>query len=72
MIKFDELKACILKVENVSKAPAVVNMYVPNKDSMPYTLSAGASFKVTTLSAGETYFYLAQTKDSALNITVEQ
>lgn len=71
MIKFDELKACILKVENVSKAAAVVNIYVPNKDSMPYKMASGTSFKVTTLCAGETYFYLSQAKDGVLSITVE-
>lgn len=71
MIKFDELKACILKVENVSKAAAVVNIYVPNKDSMPCKMASGTSFKVTTLCAGETYFYLSQVKDGVLNITVE-
>lgn len=71
MVKFDELKACTLKIENVSKAAAVVSIYVPNKDSMPYKMASGTSFKVTTLCAGETYFYLSQAKDGVLNITVE-
>ena len=49
MVKFTALKAGVLTVENTSKTAKTVLIYVPNKDSMPYKLEAGASFKITTL-----------------------
>lgn len=70
MVKFNELKAGVLTVENTSKAAKTVLIYVPNKDSMPYKLEAGASFKVTTSSAGESYCYLCQATDG-LTVTAE-
>lgn len=71
MVKFDELKACTLKIENkATKGSVKVFIYVPNKDSIVHELPAGESFKVTTLSAGETFTYLNQATDDLI-VTVE-
>lgn len=59
-----ELKACTLTLENTAKAAAVVYIYVPNKDVVPYELAAGETLKVTTLSAGESFMYLKQATDT--------
>lgn len=64
MITFEKLEAATLTITNKTKKSKNVNIYVPNKDSMPYELAAEGSFTVTTLSAGETYFYLAQNSDA--------
>lgn len=66
---FTELKACVLKIKNVSKTKKNVNIYVPNRDCMPCVLAAGGSFNVTTLSAGESYFYYAQAEKDALEVS---
>lgn len=70
MAKFTELKAGVLTIENTSKAAKNVLIYVPNKDNMSYKLEAGASFKVTTLSAGESFTYLCQATEG-LTVTAE-
>lgn len=70
MAKFTELKAGVLTIENTSKTAKKVNIYVPNKDSVPYKLEAGESFKVTTLSAGESFMYLCQACEG-LTVTAE-
>lgn len=63
MIKFEKLEAGTLTVTNKSKKAKYINIYVPNKDSMPYEMAPEATFTITTTSAGETYFYLAQNSD---------
>lgn len=66
------LKAETLTIKNTSKQDQVIQIYVPNKDSMPYVLKKGdpenEGLTITTLSAGESYFYYAQATDV---ITVE-
>lgn len=70
MVKIEELKACTLKIENTSKTDKSVFIYVPNKDSIPYVISAGDSIKITTLSAGESFCYFSQaTDDIAVTVT---
>lgn len=63
MIKIETLKAGTIKVENTGKTNKTLNIYVPNKDCMYYVLGASESIEITTLSAGESFFYLSQAKD---------
>lgn len=69
MVKINTLKAGTIKAENTGKSNKVLNIYVPNKDCMVYTLGAGESMEITTLSAGESFFYLSQAKDE-LSVTL--
>lgn len=68
MIK--ELKAGVITIENKAKVAKTIFIYVPNKDSIPYSLEAGASIKVTTLSAGESFVYLNQATED-IEVTTE-
>lgn len=72
MVKFTDnaltLAAGTVKVENVSDADVSMSIYVSNKDSVPCNVPAGAKVTITTLSAGETYFYLNQASES-LSVT---
>lgn len=69
MVKITAIKAGTINVENTGKTNKVLNIYVPNKDSMCYTLGAGDSMEITTLSAGESFYYLSQAKDE-LSVTL--
>lgn len=62
------LSAGVCTVKNTSNKPATLLVYVPNKDSIPVTVEANATVKITTLSAGETFAYLSQA-NSALTVT---
>lgn len=64
-----ELKAGTVTVENKSKKPQNINVYIPNKENMPCTLNPGDKLVVETRSAGETYSYLVQA-DADLFVTV--
>lgn len=66
-----ELKAGTVTIENKSKKPQNINIYVPNKENMPCTLEAGDKLIVETRSAGETYSYMLQAdKDKDIVITL--
>lgn len=69
MIK--ELKAGVITIENTSKVAKTIFIYVPNKDSIPYSIEPGTSIKVTTLSAGESFVYLNQATEG-LEITAAE
>lgn len=69
MVKITGLKAGTINVENTSKSNKTLNIYVPNKDCMFYTLASGESIEITTLSAGESFFYLSQACDE-LTVTL--
>lgn len=64
----EQLKAGEITITNTGKSAKTICIYVPNKDMVPYTMAAGETFKVTTLSAGESYTYIAQATDT---LTVE-
>lgn len=70
MISFPlTLKAGVVTVTNKSKANKGISIYVPNKDNIPVTIPAGEKIDITTLSAGETFFYFAQaTKDITVSL----
>ena len=57
-------------VENKTKNPITVAIYVPNKDNLPVILEGEASFTVTTTTAGETAHYLSQAIEDVLSVTV--
>lgn len=69
MNKITKLEACTLSITNNGKKDKNINIYVSNRDCMPYKMSAGDSFTVTTSTAGETYFYLSQATDE---LVIEQ
>lgn len=63
-----ELKAGTVELKNTGNSDKIVNVYIPNKDSVYITLPAGQSMNVTTLSAGESFTYLSQASE---DLTVE-
>ena len=64
-----ELKAGTITIKNNTKTGKLVFIYVPNKDSIPYTLAAEATLTVETSNAGESFCYLNQAS-SDLSITL--
>ena len=70
-MKFTENKT-VTAAETVTitavKDGVQVNIYIPNKDSLPVILAKDTVLTLSTQSAGETIFYLAQASN-ALTVT---
>ena len=69
MTEFATLKAGEVTIKNESSAEKTIFIYVPNKDSIPCKIAAGKTVTITTLSAGESFTYLAQAVEG-LNVTL--
>lgn len=57
------LREGTIKINNKGKYEKVINVYVPNKDSVNVSIPAGQSVDIITKSAGESFMYLAQADD---------
>lgn len=65
-----ELKAGEVTLVNKAKFDKTINIYVPNMYGVFYKIPAGKTMTITTLSAGESFTYLAQ-GDEDLEVTLK-